>query len=173
MRTNHWCSRQTHCFPKFSLEIYCRIVSNAEACRVKERVNWKASRATSGAAYFCEVRISGCGPGRNLAILRVDQGWKPGTLVVPTKWDLANCSQLSCEGFFCRREVNCRNLVLFFLPCLVSFLGLCALVTSSLDQDSRPWVVSKISHFGIAVSCSWCGDVILCSLSYSNVFYGY
>ena len=25
----------------------------------KERVNWKASRATSGAAHFCEVRISG------------------------------------------------------------------------------------------------------------------
>ena len=26
---------------------------------MKERVNWKAFRATSSAAYFCEVRVSG------------------------------------------------------------------------------------------------------------------
>ena len=45
--------------PMFSLEIHCREVSNVEASQLKERVNWKASRATSGAAYFCEVRISG------------------------------------------------------------------------------------------------------------------
>ena len=54
-----WCSGQTRCFPKFSLEIHCRKVSNAEASQLKEQVNWKASRATSGAAYVCEVRISG------------------------------------------------------------------------------------------------------------------
>ena len=41
----------------FSLEIHCLKVSNAEASQLKERVNWKASRATSGAAYFREVRI--------------------------------------------------------------------------------------------------------------------
>ena len=34
-------------------------MSNAEASQLKERVNWKASRATSGAGHFCEVRISG------------------------------------------------------------------------------------------------------------------
>ena len=54
-----WCSRQTRCFSKFSLEIHCRKMSNAEASQLKERVNWKTSRVTSGAAYFCEVRISG------------------------------------------------------------------------------------------------------------------
>ena len=47
--------------------------------------------------------------------------------------------------------------------CHPSFPEFCALVTSSLDQDSGPWVVSKISHFGITVSCSWFADVILCS----------
>ena len=47
------------CFQMFSPEIHCREVSNAEAIQLKERVNWMASRATSGAAYFCEVRISG------------------------------------------------------------------------------------------------------------------
>ena len=39
------------------LEIHGRQVSNAERVDRKERVNWKASRATSGAACFCEVRI--------------------------------------------------------------------------------------------------------------------
>ena len=36
------------------------------------------------------------------------------------------------------------------------------------------WTVSKICHFGIAVSCSLCVDVILCSLvcsTGSNVFF--
>ena len=28
-------------------------------CPMQKRVNWKASRATSGAACFCEVRVSG------------------------------------------------------------------------------------------------------------------
>ena len=41
------------------LEVHCRKVSNAERGTWKERVNWKASIATSGAACFCEVRISG------------------------------------------------------------------------------------------------------------------
>ena len=54
-----WCSRHTCFLPVFSLVIHCRKVSNAETSQLKERVNWKASRATSGAAYFCEVRISG------------------------------------------------------------------------------------------------------------------
>ena len=60
--------------------------------------------------------------------------------------------------------------------CHPSFPGLCVFVTSSLDQDSGLWVVSKISHFGITVSCSWFADVILCSLFCSaepNVFSGY
>ena len=70
--------------------------------------------------------------------------------MVSTRLDLALRSQLRCEGFF-RREVNCRNFVWFFYPCLMSHPGVFAFVTSSLDQDSGPWVVSKISHFGIAV----------------------
>ena len=53
------CSRHTCYLPKFSLEIHCRKVSNAEASQLKERVTWKAFRAASGAAYVCEVRISG------------------------------------------------------------------------------------------------------------------
>ena len=48
--------------------------------------------------------------------------------------------------------------------CHPSFPEFCALVTSSLDHDSGPWVVIKISHFGITVSCSWFADVILCFL---------
>ena len=85
-----------------------------------------------------------------------------------------SCFQSSDEG---------PSLMLFFvaelwviLRCHPSFPEFCALVTSSLDQDSGPWVVSKISHCGIAVSCSRCGDVILCSLVCSaeqNVFSGY
>ena len=62
-----------------------------------------------------------------------------------------SCFQSSDEGpsflfFVCRleSELNCQYSCVF-----------CALVTSSLDQDSGPWVVSKISHFGITVSCSW------------------
>ena len=107
-----WCSRQTRCFPKFSLEIHCRKVSNAEVGQLKERVDWKASRATSGAAYFCEVCISGivdqvgnwpsgvvdqvgnlelscCGPGWELEL-----SWcRPGGT-----WYF--CFQLSSESFF-------------------------------------------------------------------------
>ena len=89
-----WCSRQTHCFQKFSLEIHCRKVSNAEASQLKERVNWKAFRVTSGAAYFCEVRISGIvdqvgtllsgvvDQVGNLELSCCGPGWEPGALVV-------------------------------------------------------------------------------------------
>ena len=45
------------CF--FLSRFKCRKVSNAERVNLKDQVNWEASRATSGAAYFCEVRISG------------------------------------------------------------------------------------------------------------------
>ena len=76
-----WCSKQTCYLPVYSLEIHCRKVSNVEASQWEERVNWKASRATSGAAYFCEVRISGVVDGRNQVLLTR----KPGTLVVSTR----------------------------------------------------------------------------------------
>ena len=64
--------------------------------------------------------------------------------------------------FVCRLESEVKLSVI--LCCHPSFPEFCALVTSSLDQDSGPWVVSKISHFGTTVSCSWFADVILCSL---------
>ena len=62
------------------------------------------------------------------------------------------------------------------LCCHPSFPEFCVLVTASLDQDSGNWVVSKISHFGITVSCSRFADVMLCSLvclAEPNVFPGY
>ena len=102
-----WCSRHTRCFPKFSLEIHCRKMSNAEASQLKERVNWKASRATGGAAYFCEVRISGV-VARLSGVVDQVGTWlscvanQVGNLELSwsTRWDLAIRSQLSCEVFF-------------------------------------------------------------------------
>ena len=103
-----WCSRHMFYLPVFSLEIHCRKVSNAEARQLKERVNGKAFRATSSAAYFCEVRVSGVVDlvGTWLSdvadqVGNLERSWcRPdGTL--------ATRFQLSCEGF-CRREVNCR-----------------------------------------------------------------
>ena len=95
-----WCSRPTRCFPKFSLEIHRRKGSNGQASQLKERVNWKASRATSGAAYFCGVRISGVEDhvGTWLSCVADQVGnLEPS---VSTRWDLAIRSQLSCEGFW-------------------------------------------------------------------------
>ena len=77
-----------------------------------------ASRVTSGAACFCEVRISG-----GVHQVVVDQ---VGTLQ---------------SVDFSRREGE-----LSVISCCFSFL-----VTAPLDQDPGPWVVSKISHFGISV----------------------
>ena len=69
------------------LEIQCRKVSNAE------RVNWKAFRATIGAAYHVEVRISG-------GVHQVVVG-QVGT------WQLAIRCILVC-GVFRDVSVSCR-----------------------------------------------------------------
>ena len=69
----------------FSLEIHCRKVFNAEASQLKERFNWKASRITSGTAYFWEGRISlcWCRPGWELGSFPCCRpGLKLGTLVL-------------------------------------------------------------------------------------------
>ena len=81
-------------------EIHCRKVFNAERVNWEKRVSWKASRATSGAACFCEVRIScGCRPGGNLAI----------------------CFQMNFSlWIFSRREVELSvTLFYFLLLCLM------------------------------------------------------
>ena len=89
-----------------------------------------------------------------------------------------SCFRSSDEGpsflFLCGLEIRAELSVI--LCCHLSFPEFCALVTSSLDQDSGRWVVSKVSHFGITVSCSWFADVTLCSLvcsSEPSVFPGY
>ena len=53
--------------PIFSLKILCR------KCSMQKRVNWKATRITSGTAYSGEVRSSlcCCRPGGNLALFPV------------------------------------------------------------------------------------------------------
>ena len=132
----------------FSLEIHCRKVSNAEASQLKERVNWKASRATSGAAYFCEVRI-----------------FEPGYLVLLTRLATWNsrvadqvgnlelswcrfCSQLSVEKFFwlwrLESELNCRQSLLLssFIPRVVRtchiFIG-SRLKAQGCEQNQSFW----------------------------------
>ena len=81
--------------PMFHLKVRCR------KCPMQKRVNWKASRVTSGTAYSCDVRSSvGVDQVGNLALSRVAEqvgnlefsccrpGWEPGALVVSTRWDL-------------------------------------------------------------------------------------
>ena len=111
----------------FYLKIHCR------RCPSQKRVNWRASRVTSGAAYSCEVCC--CRP-----------GWEPGSLSCGPPGGTWRLSSVELSRVFGRRQVNCRNLVFLFFPVLSSFPEFCARVTSSLDQDSGPWVVSKISH---------------------------
>ena len=92
-----WSSRHTCHLPVFSLEIHFRKVSNAEASQLKERVNWKASRATSGAACFSDVRISGVAD----QVGNLELSWcRPGGT-----WQLVLSRAAKVFG---GREVNCR-----------------------------------------------------------------
>ena len=93
----------------FPLEIHCRKVSNAQRVTWKERVNWKASRATCGAACLCEVGISG-----GVHQVVVDQ--------------VVICSQMNRSLWsFSRREVQLSVIFLcFFLPCLMGLSQGCS-----------------------------------------------
>ena len=50
-----WCSRQTRCFPKFSLEIHCRKVSNAEASQLEciPCHEWSSVLLRSACLWYC------------------------------------------------------------------------------------------------------------------------
>ena len=161
----------------FSLELHWRKLFNAEASQLKERVNWKASRATSGAAYFCDVRISGVVDqvgtllsGAADQVGNLELSWcRPGGT-------FATRSQLSCEVFFVDVKLNCRQpCSVFFLPCLMRHSQGCShlshlrwIRTQGCEQNRSLW------H--LWCKCSPCCEVILCSLDCSaepNIFSGY
>ena len=101
-----WCSRKTCYLSVFSREIFCRKASNAEASQLKDRVNWKASRATSGAAYICELTISGVA--NQVGNLKLSWCRGPGN------------SLWSWEGFWNTWIELLVTLSCFSLPCLMS-----------------------------------------------------